>query len=83
MIDDEGIQKEMLMRALEEDAKEMIGGPELKTARKVLGYTQEDLADVLDCTADTVRSWETGKEPLSASIRLAILGLALSVREES
>jgi DNA-binding XRE family transcriptional regulator len=66
------------------DAKpEMIGGPELKTARQVLGYTQAELADVLGCTAETLSGWETVKKPLSASIRRAMLGLALSVREES
>jgi DNA-binding transcriptional regulator YiaG len=50
---------------------------EVKQARLALGFTsQQQLADALGLTGkyskDTVRSWETGRTPISGPSRLAL-----------
>jgi DNA-binding transcriptional regulator YiaG len=49
---------------------------EVKSARLALGYTQQQLADALGLTgeyaADTVRSWESGRRPISGPASVAI-----------
>jgi DNA-binding transcriptional regulator YiaG len=49
---------------------------EVKSARLALGYTQQQLADALGITgeyaADTVRSWESGRRPISGPASVAI-----------
>lgn len=49
---------------------------EVKDARKRLGLTQQGLADALGLTgeyaADTVRSWEKGRRPITGPAQVAI-----------
>jgi DNA-binding transcriptional regulator YiaG len=49
---------------------------EVKAARKQLGLTQSQLAERLKITgknaADTVRSWESGRRPISGPAQVAI-----------
>jgi DNA-binding transcriptional regulator YiaG len=49
---------------------------ELKAARKALGLTQQGLADALRLTGpyakDTVRSWESGRRPISGPVQVAV-----------
>jgi DNA-binding transcriptional regulator YiaG len=49
---------------------------EIRAARLALGYTQQQLADALGITgeyaADTVRSWESGRRPISGPASVAI-----------
>lgn len=49
---------------------------ELRIARKRLGLTQQGLAEALKLTGaygkDTVRSWESGRRPISGPAKVAI-----------
>jgi DNA-binding transcriptional regulator YiaG len=54
---------------------ELVGGAELKFARKALGLKQTDLAEHLGVTSETVSRWETEAEPFKRPIQLAVLSL--------
>lgn len=59
------------------DLNAPMSASEVKEARLRLGFTtQEQLADALGLTAtyrkDTVRSWESGRVPISGPSRLAL-----------
>lgn len=58
-------------------------GSALRTARKRLGITQSDAADLADISERTVRDIEKGKDgtAFSAYVRLAdVVGLSLELR---
>ena len=48
----------------------------IRDARRALGFTQSQMADALELEGrfgkDTVRSWESGKRPISGPARVAI-----------
>ncbi|GAB2457413.1 DUF1870 family protein [Xylanimonas ulmi] len=46
----------------------MTGG-ELQTVREYLGLTTESLAAILDVRHDTVRRWESGRDPIPLRVR--------------
>ena len=51
---------------------------DLRTARKALGLTQHALAEALHMGKwgwQTISAWENGKKPISADLRLKIIGL--------
>lgn len=54
-------------------------GSRIAAARKLKGWTQEQLADAVGVTKGSIRNWETGgKEPRSALPRLEVaLGVDL------
>jgi DNA-binding transcriptional regulator YiaG len=60
---------------------ELVGGPELKFARKVLGLRQVELAEHLGVAPETVSRWETGAEDFKRPIQLAICDLVTAVHE--
>lgn len=49
---------------------------QVKAARKALGMTQQQLADALELSGEnaaaTIRSWESGRRPISGPARVAI-----------
>ena len=47
----------------------------LRYARKTIGFTQEDVAQVLGVTPETVSRWETGSEPFKPAIQFALADL--------
>jgi DNA-binding transcriptional regulator YiaG len=49
-----------------------IEGEVLRFARKALGLRQQDLAAILDRTPETISRWESGAEPISKTIQLAV-----------
>lgn len=57
---------------------------DVRAARQKLGLTQEGLADALLLTGpygkDTVRSWESGRRPISGPAQVAI-ALMVKLRE--
>jgi transcriptional regulator with XRE-family HTH domain len=59
-------------------------GEEMRTLRKVCGWSAKDFAAMLGVRAETLSRWETGREPLGAAneklIRLAV-GLKLADEE--
>jgi DNA-binding transcriptional regulator YiaG len=52
---------------------ELVGGDELRFARKAMGLKQTDLAQHIGVTAETVSRWETGAEAFKRPIQLAVL----------
>lgn len=54
---------------------ELVGGAELKFARRTMGLKQTDLAGHLGVTAETVSRWETETDPFKRPIQLALLKL--------
>lgn len=48
---------------------------QMKSARKVLGMTQKDLAEVLEVKEHTVASWENKRLPIRKVTQLAVLHL--------
>jgi DNA-binding transcriptional regulator YiaG len=52
---------------------ELVGGAELKFARKALGLKQTDLAEHLGVNAETISRWENGAESFKRPVQLAIL----------
>lgn len=48
---------------------------ELKFARKALGVSRPELAQLLGVTAETVSHWETGEYPFERQTQLAVLRL--------
>ena len=46
---------------------------QMKSARKVLGMTQKDLAEVLEVKEHTVASWENERLPIRKVTQLAML----------
>jgi DNA-binding transcriptional regulator YiaG len=52
---------------------ELVGGAELKFARKALGLKQTDLAEHLGVNAETISRWETGAESFKRPVQLAML----------
>src|SRR5690349_17797975 len=54
---------------------ELVGGAELKFARKALGLKQTDLAEHLGVNAETVSRWETEAETFKRPVQLAVLRL--------
>lgn len=61
-----------------------MSGPDVKAARQRLGLTQEGLAEALLIPGpygkDTVRSWESGRRPISGPAQVAI-ELMVKLRE--
>ena len=58
---------------------ELVGGPELKFARKVLGLRQTELAEHLGVAPETVSRWETGAELFKRPVQLAVCELVETV----
>jgi DNA-binding transcriptional regulator YiaG len=58
---------------------QLVGGPELKFARKALGLRQTELAEHLGVAAETVSRWETGAEPFKRPVQLAVCELVETV----
>jgi DNA-binding transcriptional regulator YiaG len=52
-----------------------IEGPELRDARKVLGFKQTELAERLAVAPETVSRWETGAQAFDRSVQLAVLAM--------
>jgi transcriptional regulator with XRE-family HTH domain len=50
-------------------------GPDLRAARKQLGYTRAELADALDLVQETIADYETGKRPIPRTVELAMQAL--------
>jgi DNA-binding transcriptional regulator YiaG len=50
-------------------------GAMVRYARRALGKTQVELADLLGCAPETVSRWETGSVPIPAAMRLALVAL--------
>ena len=50
-----------------EENKQILRGAEIRSLRKRLGMTQEELAKLLGVTANTVARWERGELGLSHS----------------
>lgn len=46
------------------DTPARMAGAELATHRHRLGFTPEDLAEVLDVNPRTIRAWEAGRDPI-------------------
>lgn len=51
---------------------ERMAGVELKMVREWLALSGQELADLLDVNARTVRSWEQGRDPIPDSVRLEV-----------
>jgi DNA-binding transcriptional regulator YiaG len=62
---------------------ELINGDELRFARKAMSLTQPALAELLDVSAGTLSSWETGTEPIQRQTQLAFLLLLERARGDS
>lgn len=60
---------------------ELVGGEELRFARKVLGLRQVELADQLGVAVETVSRWETGADTFKRPIQLAVCDLLATVQE--
>lgn len=58
---------------------DLVGGAELKFARKAMGLRQPELARMLGVTTETVCRWETGSEPFKRQTQLAVLRLVEEV----
>ena len=58
---------------------ELVGGPEIKFARKVLGLRQTEFAEHLGVAPETVSRWETGAEPFKRPVQLAVCELVETV----
>ncbi|GAB36490.1 Aca2/YdiL-like domain-containing protein [Gordonia otitidis] len=59
---------------------ERMSGAELQMIREYLGLTGSDLAEMLRVRADTVRAWETGRDPVSFRARDEIADIARTTR---
>jgi transcriptional regulator with XRE-family HTH domain len=53
----------------------LLGGYVLRVIREQLGYTQDEAAEHLRVSADTIAGWETGRRPLTAVPVAQMLGL--------
>jgi DNA-binding transcriptional regulator YiaG len=60
---------------------ELVGGAELKFARKAMGLKQTELAEHLGVNAETVSRWETGTDSFKRPVQLAILQLLTEFKE--
>jgi transcriptional regulator with XRE-family HTH domain len=60
----------------------MIKGTDLRTRRRGLGLTQEDLAEVLDVTGRTVQRWEAGDVPIPRTLDFALNALEALAKDE-
>ncbi len=47
----------------------------LRFARKAIGLTQTQLAELFSVTPETISRWETGKEPFKPAVQLALATL--------
>jgi transcriptional regulator with XRE-family HTH domain len=61
--------------------RKLVGGAELKFARKAMGRKQTELAEHLGVNAETVSRWETGTDPFKRPVQLAILQLLTELKE--
>ena len=50
-------------------------GEELKEIRKKLGYTQRELAQILDLTIVTISGYENNRVKIKKTVELAVKGL--------
>ena len=50
-------------------------GEELKEIRKQLGYTQRELAQILDLTIVTISGYENNRVKIKKTVELAVKGL--------
>lgn len=50
---------------------------ELRTMRHAAGWTQTELAILLDVNPRTVRRWESGDQKIAATVAFMIRGLAI------
>jgi DNA-binding XRE family transcriptional regulator len=53
----------------------LIGGAELRAARKMLGLRQVDLAERLEKRAETISRYETGADPIPVEFKLSLASL--------
>jgi len=53
---------------------------ELKAARKILGFTQEELAEAVDVAANTVGKWECAASPCEGPAAVLIRKLVAEKR---
>lgn len=58
-------------------------GPELQYKRKSLGYTQSELATIMERSRATISRWETSEEPIDHLAVLCIGTLEPKRREAS
>jgi transcriptional regulator with XRE-family HTH domain len=60
---------------------EELNGKTLELWRERLGYSQREACEVLGCSRDAWRRWETGKQkPIPRYIGLAMAALALGMK---
>lgn len=59
---------------------ERMSGAELQMMREYLGLTGNDLSQMLRVRADTVRAWETGRDPVPFRTRDEITAIANTTR---
>lgn len=55
---------------------ERLTNTELCQARRIIGLSGQDLANRLSVRADTVRRWETGREPIPYGVRAELVAVA-------
>ncbi|MFB6271992.1 MAG: helix-turn-helix transcriptional regulator [Salinibacter sp.] len=69
----------MMTRArLDDDAKERLGA-KIKESREEHGFTQQDLANELDVSLQTVQGWEQGRYAPSARAAKSALKKVLNI----